>query len=163
MLETFYSTTAQISFALLGLWWVVVQFKYQRLMDDPQWRRIAYDTSLYFLLPAIMSLISLLATEAKFLWRIGFGAAAFLGLVETILMIASSRSGFGRQRVFRIVRWVVLPLYLFILIFAIRPELVSTLGIGLQPILVEAILVSLLMFLGVSFAWFVFAEPEGEG
>ena len=34
MLQTFYSTTAQVSFTLLGLWWVVVQFKFDAWADD---------------------------------------------------------------------------------------------------------------------------------
>ena len=61
MLDSFYSTAAQLSFVLLGLWWVVVQFKFDRWRHDPARRRMAYDISSFFLLPGLMSLTSLAA------------------------------------------------------------------------------------------------------
>ncbi len=89
MQDTFYATVAQLCFALLGLWWIVVQFKHQQWMTDPSHRRMAYDISLYFILPGIMSLVSFLATDAKFLWRAGFTLADILGFVETFLMVSA--------------------------------------------------------------------------
>src|SRR5204863_450425 len=64
-LDGFYGAMAQVSFTLLGLWWVVVQFKYSDLMRDRRRRIQAYDTSLYFVLPGIMSLISQLASSGR--------------------------------------------------------------------------------------------------
>jgi len=110
MQDTFYATAAQISFTLLGLWWVIVQFRHPEWMGSRYYRRMAYDVSLYFLLPGIMGLVSLLATEAKFLWRAGFVVAGLIGVVETVLMIATPAAGITRLTPIRIGRWVGLVL-----------------------------------------------------
>lgn len=52
MFDSFYSTVAQASFTLLGLWWVVLQIRYGPWMRNPGVRRAVYDISLYFLLPS---------------------------------------------------------------------------------------------------------------
>jgi hypothetical protein len=163
MLDTFYSTSAQVCFTLLGLWWVVVEFKHQDWMADIQRRRMAYDVSLYFLLPGIMSLISLLSDDAnaKFLWRVAFGVTGLIGFVEVIFMLARSGTAMPRVMGLALSRWFVLALYGLITVIALFPELVGNLGIALRPIEVEALLLSLLVFLGVNFAWVLFAQPRG--
>ena len=171
MLDTFYSTSAQVCFTLLGLWWVVVEFKHQDWMANAQRRRVAYDISLYFLLPGIMSLISLLSDDAnaKFLWRLAFGVTGFLGLVEVVFMLVASRARVDAPGVkgLALGRWFVLVLYAVITLIALFPETVGRLGLGLRPIEVKALLMSLLVFLGVNFAWVLFAQPrqgvQGEG
>jgi len=159
MLDTFYSTSAQISFTLLGLWWVVVQFKHEEWMRNTAYRRMAFDISLYFLLPGIMSLISLLATENRIIWRVAFGAAGLIGLVETLLILVTTRSDKGVSSGVRIGRWVIAAIYALVVILAAFPDIAATIGLPLAPIEVEAILVALIMFTGVTFAWFLFAEP----
>ncbi len=162
MLETFYTTVASLCFALLGLWWVVVQFKHDQWMVDPAKRRMAHDLSLYFILPGMMSLVSLLAGEVKILWRIGFGAAAILGAFETVAILLSNRGGASLLTPSQIGRWAVVALYVLIAVFAIDPSLAQTLGLGLKAIEVEGILISLLIFLGVNFVWAFFAEPISQ-
>jgi len=159
MQETFYATVAQLCFALLGLWWIVVQFKYQQWMTDPSHRRMAYDISLYFILPGIMSLVSLLAADAKFLWRAGFTLAGILGLVESFLMVTSAGGTTSRSIWLRLGRAVVLALYLLIILFAAIADLPQRLGLPLQPLEIEGLLNALIIFLGVNFAWMFFAEP----
>ncbi len=156
MLETFYATAAQLCFALLGLWWVVVQFKYEGFVRDAVRRRTAYNISLYFVLPGAMSLFSLLATELTVLWRIAFTVAAALGALESIVLLtqggaAALPGGFARAG-----RWIAVLLYLLIAVLAIVPDLAR--GAGFEPQLVEGILLSLLVFLGVQFAWTFFVE-----
>lgn len=155
MLETFYATSAQICFALLGLWWVVVQFKYDAFMRDASRRRTAYNISLYFVLPGAMSLFSLLASEVTVLWRIAFAVAGAIGAVETVQMMRQPPSA-GSPAFARPARWLALIVYILIVIFAAAPEILRMFGI--TPLLVEAILLSLLIFLGVQFAWVFFAE-----
>src|SRR5215210_5466194 len=111
MLDTFYSTTAAIAFTLLGLWWVIVEFKHQEWMKNPSYRRLSYNISLYFILPGTMSLMSLLSTEAKFLWRIAFSTAGLLGLVETIYVLVATRGTAGPSLVIRIGWWGAALLY----------------------------------------------------
>ncbi len=45
-------------------------------MRTPHHRRLACHASLYFALPGIMSLVSLLAERLTYLWRVGFAVTA---------------------------------------------------------------------------------------
>ena len=162
MLEIFYSTVAYLCFGLLGLWWVVVQFKHHEWMRDPGHRRMAYDLSLYFLLPGIMSLVSLLAVDVKILWRVGFSLAAILGAIETAYVLFSTRSEHTGTPLTRLGHILVFVLYVLIALVAIDPTLVTNAGLGLKPIEVEGILIVLLLFLGVNMVWAFFAQPVRE-
>ena len=167
MLETFYSDLASVCFTLLGLWWVVVQFKFEAWMHHPARRRMAYDISLYFLLPGIMSLSSLLAADATVLWRLGFGIAGVLGAVETVALLRSPEESASWSPWVRAGHWVAVALYVLIAVVAVQPALVRTLGLDLSPRTVEGILVTLLVFLGAQFVWEMFARtfdaPKGDG
>lgn len=154
MLETFYSTGAQICFALLGLWWVVVQFKYTELMRDATRRRTAYNISLYFILPGAMSLLSLLAAEVTILWRIAFAAAGAIGVFEALVMLRNKDAG----SMGRIARGATLALYVLIVIFALAPEIPRS--VGVPPLVVEGILLALLVLTGIQFAWNFFTANE---
>jgi len=123
---------------------------------------MAYDISLYFILPGIMSLVSLLATDAKFLWRAGFTLAGILGFVETFLMVTSAGSTTSRSIWLRLGRAVVHALYLLIILFAAIADLPQRLGLPLQPLAIEGLLNALIILLGVNFAWMFFAEPIPE-
>jgi hypothetical protein len=63
VLESFYTTAAQLCFTLLGLWWLVVQTRQDIWTGSAQRRQIATHISLYFLLPGSRSLIALISTE----------------------------------------------------------------------------------------------------
>jgi hypothetical protein len=158
MLETFYSTVAQLCFVLLGLWWVVVQFKFETWKGDRRRRRTSRHVSLYFLLPGIMSLFALLSSRVTVLWRIGFGVMAAIGVIEAVLALT------GRDRETRPSRQIVTVLtgllFLAIAIFALAPSLATGLPGDLRPIEVEGILVSVLLFVGTTYAWAMFVEEE---
>lgn len=153
MQETFYATFAQLSFALLGLWWVVVQFKHSEWMRDPVQRRTAFAVSMYFTLPGIMSLLSLLSADATFIWRAAFAAAGACGVV---VGVRAARQGAARERV-----GAVLGAVLFAVVTAVAlvPGVVGRLGLSLTPIQVEGISLSIVLLVGVTTAWRMFAEP----
>lgn len=155
MLDTFYSTGAQICFVLLGLWWIVVQFKYDLFVREPQRRRTAYNISLYFILPGAMSLLSLLASELTILWRIAFFGAAALGAFETGRVLRAKTQGGGRA-FGRNSNLGALVIYVLIALIALAPGLLSAAGI--TPLLLEGALLALLIFLGVHLAWTFFME-----
>jgi hypothetical protein len=159
MLDTFYSTSSQICFVLLGLWWVVVQFKYDLFVREPQRRRTAYNISLYFILPGAMSLLSLLANDLTILWRVAFFAAAAIGAFETAQMLRTKTDValpvFGRGA-----NIGALVIYLLIALFALVPDLLR--AIGITPLLVEGALLALLIFLGVHFAWTFFMQVSSK-
>jgi hypothetical protein len=161
VLSDFYSTVAGICFTLLGLWWVVVQFKYDAWTANPARRRTSLHVSMYFLVPGIMSLFAILSAQLTELWRIGFAVSAIIGLVESLLLLNASRPTPGNR-----VRWAVIALtalaYLLVAIVAIDPTLVANLPGNPHGIEVEGVLVSILLFIGASFAWAMFVErPEG--
>lgn len=158
MQETFYATFAGLSFTLLGLWWVVVQFKYQQWMADPRKRQMAYTISLYYILPGIMSVISLLSAEAKFLWRGAFAIAGAIGAFEAVRMALLPMKP-GSLGVL-LGRWFAVVLYAFVVIVALFPELIQTLGLPLKAIETEGLMLSIILFLGVNFTWQMFVEAE---
>ena len=162
MLSTFYSTVAQVCFVLLGLWWVVVQFKFEPWMGDPRRRRTSRHVSLYFLLPGIMSLFALLSSRITTLWRIGFGAAALLGVAEAILALLGPNHETRPSR--RATTALTGLMYLLIAIVALAPSIASGLPGEPKRIEVEGILVSILLFVGTAYAWVMFIElPAATG
>src|SRR5438552_14468664 len=92
MFETFYSSAAGVSFTLLGLWWVVVEFKHDDLVRDALHRRLSYNVMLYFLLPGIMSLMSLLAADTRLLWRISCAVFCLKKIIGTLFIFVSTRA-----------------------------------------------------------------------
>jgi hypothetical protein len=73
-----------------------------------------------------------------------------------------SRLDRGLRRKTR-VPWLLaltLPLYLVILAVAIHPSLAPDLGVHLKPLETEAVVVSLLLFVGINYGWLLFMEPE---
>jgi hypothetical protein len=161
-LTSFYATMAQVCFTLLGLWWIVVQFKYQDWMRNRRRRQMAYDTSLYFVLPGIMSLVSLLAPDGKVLWRVTFSSAAVLGAFEAgFLAFTAAR----HDRYSKVVRWshyVATALYVLVALVAFSPSLVHSLGVDAAALQVEGVFLALLVFLGVNMTWVQFAQISDE-
>jgi hypothetical protein len=158
MQETFYATFAGLSFTLLGLWWVVVQFKYQQWMSDPKRRQMAYNISLYFILPGIMSLVSLLSGEAKFLWRGAFAIAGAFGAFEAVRMALMPAKA-GAISVL-VGRWIAVLLYALVVVVALFPEIIQSLGIPLKAIESEGVMLAIILFLGVNFTWQMFVEVD---
>jgi hypothetical protein len=157
--STFYSAAASTSFALLGFWWVVVSQRYRDWMKIRSRRRQAYSISLYFMLPALMSLGALVGPPS--IWRLAFGFSALLGLAEVIAAsVSAGKDGLGtRPRVFLA---LTVPIYLVIGAVAIHPQLPDNVGFSLKPLETEAIVVVLLLLVGVNFAWALLFEQAPE-
>jgi hypothetical protein len=158
MQETFYATFAQVSIALLGLWWVVVQFKQATWMRDPGRRRMAYNVSLYFMLPGIMSLVSILSSAATFIWRGTFAAAGLFGAVEAAYFALDRRQ--ARPGWQLLARWLTVVLYVVVVTVALVPTVLASSGISLKPIELEGLTLSLILFLGVNWAWLMFVSDD---
>jgi hypothetical protein len=58
--------------------------------------------------------------------------------------------------------WLALPLYAVLTIVAFRPELIRE-NFTLEPLQVEGAIMTLLVFLGIVFAWALFTEPHPAG
>jgi hypothetical protein len=161
-LNNFYSTMAQVCFTLLGLWWIVVQFKYDTWMRNRRRRQMAYDTSLYFVLPGIMSLVSLLAPNGTVLWRVTFASAAVLGALEAGFLAFSARRQDRYTRVMRGAHWGATALYGLVALVAFSPSLVNNFGFDAAALQVEGVFLALLVFLGVNMTWIQFAQITEE-
>ena len=156
---TFYATTSAVSFTLLGFWWVVVQFRHDEMTDDPGRRRLAFVVSLHFILPGLMSLGALLTADAPLVWRLTFGTAGIAGMVAVVLASRGIAEPTGAIAMIGRFEWLALPLYLLITVVAIAPELVRE-STGLLALQVEGVVMTLLVFLGIIFAWVLFTEPN---
>jgi hypothetical protein len=160
MQETFYATFAQVSIALLGLWWVVVQFRHAEWMQDRARRRMAYNVSLYFMLPGLMALVSILSVDATFIWRGTFAVAGAFGAIE------AARAALDREPPgpgwYDVARWLTVALYVAVVVVALFPGIVASVGISLTPIQFEGLTLSVILFLGLNWAWLMFATDQRE-
>ena len=129
-LNSFYEATTALCFGLLGFWWVVIQMRHDEFTSDRRMRAIAYNVSLSFVLPGLMSLTALLAVENNALWRVGFGVAGLAGALQSAYVIATPATFGVRRGILRAGRWATLVLYALIALVALRPQLAERHGDG---------------------------------
>jgi hypothetical protein len=158
---TFYTTVSAISFTLLGLWWVVVQTR-EEWRRIPARRRMAYVVSLHFLLPGAMSVLSLIAPDVTFLWRVTFATAGILGVIGAITILRTVREEYDAPRAARIIEWIAIPIYALVTIVALVPELLTNFESELKPLQIEGLILTILIILGVQLAWILMVEPTRE-
>jgi hypothetical protein len=158
---TFYATTSAVSFTLLGFWWVVVQFRHEEMTQDAGRRRLAFVVSLHFILPGLMSLGALLTGDAPIVWRLTFGLAGIAGMLAVLVASRGIENATGAIAAIGRAEWIALPLYAVLTLVAIRPDLVQP-AIGLIPLQVEGVVMTLLVFFGIVFAWALFTEPHPQ-
>lgn len=146
MLNAFYTAFSPACFALLGLWMVVVQLRisdWKRSDDHDKshvHQRRSYGVALHFALPGLMSLLALISPQDPLYWRVSFIVISLSGAVVMYLL---------RGHIEDIPAWLddavhgaAIVLYLLIGAFAI-----------LRLLRVEAILLTVLVFLGFNVAW----------
>jgi hypothetical protein len=150
VLADFYSAVAQASFTLLGLWWVAVLRAWpEHWVEDPARRRTGYHLSLYFMLPGMMSALSLLSNDSPVFWRTGFAAACAVGAAEAVLLGRGAATAPSS-------RWLLYASFVLYLaggVVAAVPDVVSFAGDDVTPLHVEGVLVTLILFMGMNLAW----------
>jgi hypothetical protein len=161
-LNSFYEATTALCFALLGFWWVVIQMRHDEFTSDRRMRAIAYNVSLSFVLPGLMSLTALLAVENNALWRVGFGVAGLAGAMQSAYVIATPATYGVRRGILRAGRWATLVLYALIALVALRPRLANDVGMDVSGLAVEGAIVALFLFLNVNLAFAYFMHPSHE-
>jgi hypothetical protein len=159
--QIFYQTVAQLSFTLLGLWWLVLQTKYDEWIHHRLRRRMATTITLYFLLPGSMSLLALLATNTRLIWQVSFIIAALIGGVTSILFLRDARKSRWRNpwsiRIIHIASGAGVVLYALVIVVALLPDVFRKLGT--TPLTVAGVAVTLLVIVGVTLVWTYFVEP----
>lgn len=154
MVEQFYSAAAAACFTLLGLWWVVVDSAHRSWQVRPDWQRMSYHVSLYFLLPGVMSLIALVG-DGTVLWGSCFAVMGAVGGGTAARMLASSLPG-GSPHV-RATLCGAAALYLGVAGIGVAAIVIPPWAWSMAPLRIAAVLLAILLGLGVNLAWWLFA------
>jgi hypothetical protein len=109
--------------------------------------------ALYFSLPGLMSLLALVNPASSALWRASFAIAAIGGV---FVLIAVRGPAPGRLGLTAYIS--AIALYALIGILAIAPRIVGGLGLQAAPVRVEAVLLTILVFIGANVAWLLLFE-----
>jgi hypothetical protein len=157
MLKDFYAAFATVCFTLLGLWIIVVQTRHSEWRRSALHRRRAYGISLYFALPGLMSLLSLVDPASTDLWRVSFAIVAAGGAVVLLIVRGPAPSPLGLAAYV-----AAIVLYLLIALIAVFPSVLSDVGITTRALRVEAILQALIVFLGANIAWLLVFDDAPE-
>jgi hypothetical protein len=159
MLNTFYAAFAPLSFTVLGLWFVVVQTRHSEWIVSDAHRRRASVVALQFALPGLMSLLALVAPGSAIMWRVSFAATSIAGAIALVALFVYGRRRFGILEIGHILSFF---LFVVVAVVAISPSVVANVGLRVAPLRVEATLLSLLVFTGISVAWIMLFEPVSE-
>jgi hypothetical protein len=115
---------------------------------------------LHFSLPGLMSLLSLVDPASTALWRISFAIVAAGGVIALALVRGPAPTGLGAAAY-----GAAVVLYILIALVAVAPGMVAEIGVLALPLRVEAVLLTMLVFLGVNVAWLLLFDqaPSPSG
>ena len=166
-LGAFYGAFSPACFALLGLWLVAVQVRLPTWEKDPERRRRSYGVALHFALPGMMSVLALIDLQTSVFWRVSFGIVSVSGVLIMVLVRgypvaprhdnaappgADRRSLPGPDRLGLAAYAAAIVLYVLIGVLAVRG--------GLEALRTEAVLQTLLVFLGFNVAWLLLLDDK---
>jgi hypothetical protein len=105
-----------------------------------------------------MSLLSLIDPASTALWRISFAIVAGGGAIVLALVRGPAPTRLGTAAYLAAV-----VLYVLIAIVAAAPSIVADLGVSARPLRVEAVMLTILVFIGVNVAWLLlFDETQSR-
>jgi hypothetical protein len=154
--NAFYGLFSATCFALVGLWWKVVESRPQWFKDD-QMKSLAGGVYLSFLIPGLMGLGAQVAGSDTPLWRVVFVVGAALGMYYTWRLLAAAKTG-DKVGIFRRNRWLAFLIYALILAGSLGLD--KALASFVAPIQVEAFLMCLLILLAHGLAWDFLTEAQ---
>ena len=117
---------------------------------------------LSLIVPGAMSLGAQTAGEIKIIWRLVFLITCGLGIVAQIYLAQATRVRPFRGWFLRYGRWLMAGVYAVIAVIAFAPEIAQSLDPKLTALQIEGLLLTLVVFLSVSFVWDLLAEPREE-
>jgi hypothetical protein len=147
--NTFYAITSATCFTLVGLWWTVVRDRSEWLKNETT-KRLAGGVYASFLIPALMSMAAQIGGTNAFIWQLVFIIASGAGITFSSRLIQVTRAA-NMNGAFSRNSWSVPVLYGLVLFFALLPGLARI--IGLEPLQLEAILLTLLILVSHIMAW----------
>lgn len=155
-MDEFYLTVATFCFTLLGLWWAVVQSRFEewRSSQFAQRRRSATTIHYAFLIPGAMSLAASIGGEQHPLWRFAFVIASVFGVLAALQAIPLYPA-----LQWRLGQGVLALLYAVIALGAAVPDWVAT-PLGMSALEFEALILGLIIVLGSQMAWTMLVATE---
>ena len=161
-LSAFYGAFSPACFALLGLWLVAVQVRLPVWMEDPQRRRRSYGVALYFALPGMMSMFALIDVQNSVFWRVSFGVIGIGGAVVMATVrgwpVPREHDQAGVRRL-PAADWLGLAAYVAAIVLYALIAVLAVLG-GLSALRTEAVLQTLMIFLGFNVAWLLLLDDR---
>ncbi len=160
MLSGFYGAFSPACFTLLGLWLVVVQIRLREWQGSALHRRRSYGVALHFALPGMMSLLALI--DPAF-WRVSFAVIALTG--AAVLALVSGRPArslpdrAGGLPAAPVADQLGLAAYLAAIALYLLIGALAVVG-GLDVLRTEAVLLTLLVFLGFNVAWLLLFDSR---
>ena len=160
-MKDFYTAFATVSFTVLGLWMFVVQTRRTEWVHSTVHLRRAYAIHLQFGLAGLMSMLSLVDSSSRALWRGSFGVSAAAGAL--VLVFLRNPGQKGTDAIAEAGHLFAAALFVVISVVAIFPSLPHRMGINLSALGVEAVMLSIMIFVGVNMAWLLmFDEVEAD-
>lgn len=163
MLNVFYGAFSPACFALLGLWLVIVQIRLGEWQRSAVHRRRSYGVALHFALPGIMSLLALVDPQDSAFWRVSFAIIAFGGAIVLAavrgLPLRAGRPGAAEAAAPVRPDQLGLAAYVAAIVIYVLIGVLAFKG-GLAVLRTEAILLTLLIFLGFNAAWLLLFDDR---
>ena len=156
-LSAFYGAFSPACFALLGLWLVAVQIRLPDWQEhqDPGYGRRSYGVALHFALPGLMSVLALIDPGNSAFWRASF---VIVGLGGAVTMVAARGfpvppgRGAAGVRGLPAADRLGLAAYLAAIVLYVLIAALALAGGG-YALRTEAVLQTVLVFLGFNVAW----------
>jgi len=164
MLNVFYGAFSPACFALLGLWLVIVQIRLREWQGSAVQRRRAYGVALHFALPGVMSLLALVDPQDSAFWRISFAIVALGGAVVLATVRGYPARGIADGQAGAAATpghpdQLGLAAYIAAIVLYVLVGVLAFAG-GLTALRTEAILLTLLVFLGFNVAWLLLFDDR---
>ena len=150
-ISQFYAPFSSTCFVVLGLWLVVIQQRYKEWKGDPHMIRRAFGIGLYFSLPGIMTLISLVNPAEPRLWETSYTLVALGGAGVMAVLYTGADNQLAAAAYL-----AALVLYLAIGVIAITAFTRHSAHLENQ---VDQVLLCVMLFLGVNVAWLLLFGP----
>jgi hypothetical protein len=168
MLDVFYGAFSPACFALLGLWLVIVQIRLGEWQGSALHRRRSYGVALHFALPGIMSLLALVNPQDSVFWRVSFAVVALGGAIVLATVRGFPLRPAPAAQPDEAAAGAAVPdrpdqlgmaAYLAAILLYVLIGALAFAG-GLAALRTEAILLTLLLFLGFNAAWLLLFDDR---